>query len=344
MTIKKKKPTALARRTSRPAAAKKTTRLVRRAAPLESMRVAPVEATPQHVALSVDTVQLGQLGLVELKLTDDEEHALAQPVVVDALRVKPNGAVYEPHTVLTRRLNAAFGRFGWALVPAGMPQRVQKEGGSKRVQVVCAYTLHIHGKPVAFAMGEQDYYEGNAEQTYGDALESTVASALRRCCKRIGIASELWDKEFTQEYLQQHAVKVPVKQKDGDIKYQWRRKKDPALPYEQPRTANGRSVEPARSGAPRSTHPHENDPITMPQRERLFALMKNGGRTKPELKAHLLKTYGFESSGDIKRRDYDDVCYWAEHPSTPPADTLDANTIDWGHYTETREPGSDDGD
>ena len=56
--------------------------------------------------------------------------------------------------------------------------------------------LFVHGKPVAFATGEQDYFETNERQTYGDALEATMSSALRRFCKHLGMGLELLDKDL----------------------------------------------------------------------------------------------------------------------------------------------------
>jgi hypothetical protein len=92
--------------------------------------------------------------------------------------------------------------------PAAKPL---KSGNS----VVQPYVLYIHGKPVAFAMGEQEYFEGNKEQTYGDALEATVASALRRCMKRLGIGLELWDRAWVDNFMAEQGVHVQIENKDG---------------------------------------------------------------------------------------------------------------------------------
>ncbi|MHB1260311.1 MAG: hypothetical protein ACYC2H_01205 [Thermoplasmatota archaeon] len=314
---------------------------------------APDEAAAlQQRTLTGDAVELGQLGLVELKTTPEEEAVLSAPVDLSLLRVKPNGAVYEPHPVLTARMNKAFGRFGWVLVIAGHPQKVTASTG--KFQVVCPYRLYVHGKEVAFAWGEQDYYEKNAEQSYGDALEATSASALRRCCKHIGVASELWDKEFTLNYLREHAIQVVVSAKDRDGTYkdkkQWRRKIDPPLPYEkqQPTGKPQRQADPG-AVASAGTHPQAQAPITDPQRRRLFTILGNSGRSETELRDYLRKQHNVASTKEITRAIYDTVVQWINHP-TPPVATpnVTANVIDWGEFTvadadprDPREPGEE---
>lgn len=341
----KKPTTALARKAPRaPQKPTKPSPRIQRAAPPPV--VAPAAPAPlQQRTLTGDAVELGQLGLVELKTTPEEEAVLSEPVNIDNLRVKPNGAVYEPHGVLTERLNRAFGRFGWVLVVAGHPQKVAAANG--KMQVVCPYRLYVHGKEVAFAWGEQDYYDKNAEQSYGDALEATGASALRRCCKHIGIARELWDKTFTEGYLREHCVKVEIKPKQqGETpKRQWRRKIDPPLPFEIRGSGakQGRTAEPLPV-APAGTHPKATEPITDAQRRRLFTILGTSGRTEGELRDYLVKTHKVASTKGITREMYDTVVQWIEHPTPPPA-PVSADVIDWGEFSisdaDPREPGEE---
>lgn len=68
---------------------------------------------------------------------------------------------------------------------------------------------------------------------------------------------------------------------------------DPAPPAEEP---------------PAARHPHENYPITEPQRKRIFALLKAHNRTQEEFRVWLLRTYKIEHTTDIKRHQYDDLC------------------------------------
>lgn len=327
---------------------KKTTTAIAKAKP-KTPPAAPVTEPaalmradePKGTIIQGTDINLGALGLVELKLTDEEEKVLSEPVNRALVRVKPNGAVYLPHQAYTQWMNRAFGRLGWALLPVSNPKEVVS--GSKR-QVVIAYVLHIHKVPVAFAMGEQDYWEKNADQSYGDAAEATVASALRRCLKRIGVGMELWDRQWGHQFLEENAVKVKVVKRDvqggASQKVQWRMKTDPPLPGEM---AMGERV-PAQREPAASTHRHDDAPITQEQQKRLFTILSNSGRSTDWLKAHLRKTIKSESTKDIKRKDYDTIVRAIEHPDVDKPATIDADTIPWGDYTvsdDDREPGEE---
>ena len=54
------------------------------------------------------------------------------------------------------------------------------------------YGLYCSGRFVAQAMGEHTFYS-KSNLAYGKACESAKSNALMRCCKDLGIASELWD-------------------------------------------------------------------------------------------------------------------------------------------------------
>ena len=54
------------------------------------------------------------------------------------------------------------------------------------------YALYCHGRFVSQAMGEHSYFSKSNIQ-YGKACEAAKSNALMRCCKDLGVASELWD-------------------------------------------------------------------------------------------------------------------------------------------------------
>lgn len=328
----KKASTALAvRKPAKPAPVAEPVALDRPAPPLDSS---------PGLTLKEGEMALGALGLEEVKLSEAEEKVLSEAVPLDRVRVKPNGAVYLPHSDYTAWMNRAFGRLGWAIVPVGTAREVVE--GKKR-QVVVPYVLHIHGKKVAFAMGEQDYWAGNADQSYGDAAEGTVASALRRCLKRIGVGAELWDRQWGHQFLEANAVAVKVAKRDvqgnQSVKTQWRLKADPPLPNEM---KQGERV-PAQREPAASKHAHENEPITVEQRTRLFTIAKNAGHTKEGVADILEQMIGSRSSSDIKRKDYDSVIRRIEHPTVTSSPVITDDTIDWGDYRveDDREPGSE---
>lgn len=194
-------------------AAKPSTALARRAPVVrieDPKGLLPVHQSPVGQLGELATV--GALGLAELKLTKEEDAILAEPVNPADVMLKPKvkggppEIAYLPHIVYTRWFHRAFGRTGWACVPTAQPKKVNN-------LILVPYLLYVHGVPVAAATGEQEYFETNAQQTYGDVIESTVASALRRFAKRLGVGLELWDKRW----LEAHFGKRAVRQRDADV-------------------------------------------------------------------------------------------------------------------------------
>lgn len=311
-------------------AAKKSTALARRREnpPKQAlMRVHdPKGMLPAEPALSDDPV-LGALGLAEVKLTAKEEAALSAAVNVRDILIKPTGQPYLSHPAYTQLFNRAFGRLGWSLRPASNPKKAQSPG-KKSVQIVRAYILYIHGKPVAFAEGEHEYWESNAEQSYGDALEATFASALRRCAKRIGVGLELWDRNFLDKFKREHCLSERVRYKDRygnqQTKIVWRRRdQDPPAnverePDDEPPADHG-DVEPPRRQAPRSAGSDGNGAlhISPAQSRRLFSMAtKEAGRDwKNEVLPWLKSAYNAVETGTkpdryltLARTEYTAVC------------------------------------
>ncbi|CUM48357.1 unnamed protein product [Debaryomyces tyrocola] len=141
----------------------------------------------------------------------------------DDIEIKPDGLLYLPEIKYRRILNRAFGPGGWGLAPRTesliTPKQISRE-----------YALICHGRLVSVARGEQDYFGGDEKIT--TALEGCKSNALMRCCKDLGIASELWDpsfirkwkKDFCDEIFAEH---VTTKKK----KKLWKLKKNKTLDY-----------------------------------------------------------------------------------------------------------------
>lgn len=244
--------------------------------------VRPASVTDGYVVAADGSLQLGALGLVELKLTDDEERTCNEAVNPDdvAWRAsKRNGPLdipYLPHHIYTRWFNRAFGRTGWNLVPIGKPTK------SDTNVVLLPYVLHVHKLPVAFAWGEQEYFPTKADgsenraQTYGDVIESTVGSALRRCAKHLGVGLELWDKRWTETLKGRESKQE--KRRNGNTR--------PPAPVE---------------------HADLDLPITDEQRLRLWNNSRRAGRGDSEVQEWLKRRYNVKSSSDITRRHYDEI-------------------------------------
>ncbi|KAF7131045.1 hypothetical protein CNMCM5793_004032 [Aspergillus hiratsukae] len=140
------------------------------------------------------------------------------------VEIKPDGILYLPEIKYRRILNRAFGPGGWGLVPRSesivTPRTVTRE-----------YALVCNGRLVSVARGEQDYFTPDGIPT---ATEGCRSNALVRCCKDLGIASELWDPrwirkfkaEYTREAFVEHVVnkkrtKIWVR-KDDQVSYPWK--------------------------------------------------------------------------------------------------------------------------
>lgn len=83
---------------------------------------------------------------------------------------------------------------------------------------------------VSQAQGENQYFSLEALPA---AVEGCKSNALMRCCKDVGIASELWDPNFIREFRAKHAEYVWVEHIVSKKKRQiWnRRGLDVPYPY-----------------------------------------------------------------------------------------------------------------
>ncbi|OTB03701.1 hypothetical protein M426DRAFT_321629 [Hypoxylon sp. CI-4A] len=143
----------------------------------------------------------------------------------DDIEVKPDGIIYLPEIKYRRILNAAFGPGGWGLAPRGQLTVHEK-------LVTREYALVVHGRFVAQARGEQQYF---SEEGISTAAEGCKSNALMRCCKDLGIASELWDPRFIRKFMKEYAVQQWVEhvttkkrkqiwlRKDDDVRYPFKK-------------------------------------------------------------------------------------------------------------------------
>ncbi|KAH6914723.1 mitochondrial genome maintenance protein [Coprinopsis sp. MPI-PUGE-AT-0042] len=161
-------------------------------------------------------------GLSEKPFPPEVAEILMAPLDPQDVEIKPDGLIYLPEIKYRRILNKAFGPGGWGLAPRGEtsvgPKIVSRE-----------YALVCHGRLVGIARGEQEYFDPSNIPT---ATEGCKSNALMRCCKDLGVASELWDPRFIREFKAKYGVEifathVPTKSK----KKLWRRKDQPKFGY-----------------------------------------------------------------------------------------------------------------
>jgi len=155
--------------------------------------------------------------------------------------------LYLPEIKYRRILNRAFGPGGWGLAPRGetivTAKCVTREyalvANGRYVARVCpessrARRLILSHRLVSIARGEQDYFDSDGIPT---ATEGCKSNALMRCCKDLGVASELWDPRFIRKYMAQNAKELWVEhvitkkkkkvviRKDDEVKYPFKESK-----------------------------------------------------------------------------------------------------------------------
>jgi hypothetical protein len=75
------------------------------------------------------------------------------------------------------------------------------------------------------AIGEGSFF---SPETIPRAIESAKSNALMRCCKDLGIASELWDRRFVRKWKSARAQEIWVEHQTLKKKAKiWIRKGDP---------------------------------------------------------------------------------------------------------------------
>lgn len=173
----------------------------------------PVIATTNTMQLQVKAETIGTL-----ELSPETEKILDEPLDPKDVRIRPDGLVYLPWTWYAAKLNRAFGRLKWGLIPQGSPQ--SKDAGNNTVLVIWGNWLMIKGIPVGFAVGETSYKTNNYTMSYADAIEGAKSISLARNCKMLGIALDLWNPEWIEEWKKEFAETY----KNDKDKIVWRKK------------------------------------------------------------------------------------------------------------------------
>jgi len=180
-----------------------------------------------------ESVEIGTIapeiftGISTLDIPKETSDKLTASVPLDGIEIKPTGQIYLCHIQYRRMLNDAFGMGNWALRPLGGFQRTIKtkrrgEQNEEDTIIVCReYALYIRGKYASSAIGEQEYIESNDMMSASDACEGTESNAIMRCCKKLGMGLEMWDKKFVAKFIKDYCVQVWRK---GKGKPQWRLK------------------------------------------------------------------------------------------------------------------------
>ncbi|KAF3937772.1 hypothetical protein ABW19_dt0204803 [Dactylella cylindrospora] len=139
-------------------------------------------------------------GLSQTPFAKEIADVLLQPLDPNDVEIKPDGIIYLPEIKYRRILNRAFGPGGWGLAPRGKTHISEKPNGGG--MVTREYALICHGRLVSVARGEQDFFDEFGVPT---AMEACKSNAMMRCCKDLGVASELWDPRFIKKWKKENA-------------------------------------------------------------------------------------------------------------------------------------------
>ncbi|GAA6038597.1 hypothetical protein JCM8097_009439 [Rhodosporidiobolus ruineniae] len=169
-------------------------------APAPSSAAPPAVAADAFTPAPADQIDWSTSwhGLSAAPFTREQAQILMRPLEQVEIEIKPDGLIYLPEILYRRILNKAFGPGGWGMVPRGemtvLKNMVTREWG-----------LVAGGRLISVARGEQTFFDPSGMPT---ASEGCKSNALMRCCKDLGIASELWDPVFIRAFKAAHCVEA----------------------------------------------------------------------------------------------------------------------------------------
>ncbi len=212
------------------------------------------------------------VGIAAQPFTAEQAELLLQTIGDDQVEIRPDGLIYLPEIRYRRILNKTFGPGAWAVMPRSI------DLGDNMLYYRGA--LFIHGRFVSEAIGEQQYFPNNDRMSYATAAEAAKSNCLVRCCKDIGIASDLWDPTFVRQWLATYAVEVWCQNRQDPHKRKkfWRKRSAPAVDFwpwvemdgekggAQQAPAKGRDAAPAQAKQAPAPRPTE-----VPQRPAVVA-------------------------------------------------------------------------
>lgn len=247
-------------------------------------------------------------GIAAAPVADEQWQILKRQVEADDVEIRPDGLIYLPEIKYRRVLNETFRPGGWSLMPLSKPEIM---GNS----VTWAFALYVDGRYFATAVGEKEYFADNPNMSYATCAESAKSNAMMRCCKDLGIASDLWNPVFIRGWKKKYTVEVWCEnKKTNKRKKLWRKKAHPPIdtwPWKED-VDNSRTTPPASpptSGPTESNEPFDWKP-NQSQLVRLFTIARKAGWTDDGLlKEHIYNEFNLDSTKDISSHEmYQNIC------------------------------------
>jgi hypothetical protein len=186
----------------------------------------------ENKSLELSTTYKAELNIYNnaslLKISDEEQKKLLASFDTKKIEIRPDGLIYLPQTFWRKRLNESFGIGQWCLIVKSSTK------DPDRNKLYLQGILLVRGNYVAEAVGEAEYHQDNALQSWASVWESAKSDCITRCCKDLGIASELWQPEFIKSWIKDNSIQVwrnttgkHRDKKSGQLvpgSFQWRKK------------------------------------------------------------------------------------------------------------------------
>lgn len=195
---------------------------------LSSFRTPPVVSSLQAISLDVGAepaspeCPIPRTSYPGLSLASFSSHVAKQlsvPLLDTDIEILTTGVIYQSEVKIRRTLNDAFGAGAWVILPRRPPTWLTSEEGTVFLR---EFALFCEGRIVAEVIGDHVIEQAD---DLNEVYESARSRALRRCCKDLGVGSELWDPEWIATWKENNAVKVTVSHVvSGATKSIWRRK------------------------------------------------------------------------------------------------------------------------
>jgi len=284
-------------------------------APEAALTRAGVEAAraqiSQQPAAAVPQYATGFEGAAAAPFPAEAAAVLAAPVDEREVEIRSDGIVYLPGVAYRRILTRAFGAGAWALLPRG-PSR-ERDG-----LVIYHGALFVLGRFVSEAVGECQTRNG---MSYASSLEGARTDALTRCCKDLGVATELWDPAWREQWLAKYATKEWRDGKNGERgKWHWSLKAARGdigarnvgghdAPKAEAATETAASVAAAGAG-PAETKVANHDTGVAPSDGEIMELQRAAvalGWKAPQAKKWLAKHFGVDSANALTKRQAGDA-------------------------------------
>ena len=154
------------------------------------------------------------------EFSEQIKQVLTTPINELDIEIKPDGPLYLPEVRYRRILLNAFGPGGWCLVPRG-PHTIVDGILSRE------YALYANGRLISIARGAA-LIQGHSNAAASS--ESVRSNALMRCCKDLGVASELWDPSYVAKWKERYSVKKGFTDRFGNTKHIFTKKSISEIP------------------------------------------------------------------------------------------------------------------